>query len=326
MSKVSNKGLKKQLKEQKALQLAHQRFDDFYQSFYFERWPELKKSLLADHAHALWKNPFCQKQIDLKMAKVSSFLETLYLPDDGHRFESDKGDVSDLEASGLRAVYLLDLASALAPWALGVKRGDRVLDLCAAPGGKSLLLAQALFTCDDQGELICNERSSTRKKRLERVLREYLPEQIREKIKTTEFDATSWCLLKEEEYKNFDKILLDAPCSSERHVLSDNEHMARWAVGRSKNLAKDQWAMLSSAWQALKVGGELVYSTCALSNLENDQVIEKLLQKRSDAKLVDLQLPLGEKTSFGVRILPDRDGWGPFYLAKVKKVEDSIST
>ena len=121
----------------------------------------------------------------------------------------------------------------------------------------------------------------------------------------------------------YDGILLDVPCSSERHVLSSPPHLAAWSPARIKNLAYRQWALLSGAWLVLKPGGYLVYSTCALSPAENDDVVQKLFQKYDDAIRIESE-SLGERTQWGVHILPDAaEGAGPIYYAILGKAEKS---
>jgi 16S rRNA C967 or C1407 C5-methylase (RsmB/RsmF family) len=80
--------------------------------------------------------------------------------------------------------------------------------------------------------------------------------------------------------------------------------------------------MLASALDIVKVGGTIVYSTCALSKLENDEIIRKLHQKRAGRfELIRMEFPFGEPTEFGWQVLPDNTGWGPFYLAIVKRTK-----
>ena len=94
-----------------------------------------------------------------------------------------------------------------------------------------------------------------------------------------------------------------------------------WAPGRTKAIAITQFAMLASALDIIKVGGTIVYSTCALSKLENDGIIAKLYQKRAGRfELIHKEFAFGEPTEFGWQVLPDTSGWGPFYLAVIKRV------
>ena len=128
-------------------------------------------------------------------------------------------------------------------------------------------------------------------------------------------------LVIEEQQDYFDKILLDAPCSSERHLLEKKEIIKNWSAKRTKRLSQNQFTMICSAWMALKEGGELVYSTCSISPLENDEIIKKLFNKKgSSVELVDLHFDIGERTSHGWIFLPDQCTLGPMYVAKLRKL------
>ena len=120
----------------------------------------------------------------------------------------------------------------------------------------------------------------------------------------------------------YDRILLDAPCSSDRHVLNSPSHLEVWSVKRVKRLSVEQGSLLASAVDALRPGGELIYGTCALSPLENDAVVAKILKKRKMIEFVRIEdLPEGaDRTELGVHILPDKTrGCGPIYCAKMVK-------
>jgi len=92
--------------------------------------------------------------------------------------------------------------------------------------------------------LVANELSSERKNRLIRVLDEFLEPTLRQRVKVTGFDAARWSRF---EKGTFGAILLDAPCSSERHVLTSPKHLQEWSPARIRNLAFRQWALLSGA-------------------------------------------------------------------------------
>ena len=136
-------------------------------------------------------------------------------------------------------------------------------------------------------------------------------------IRVTGFDGSKWCLFEKEV---FDAILLDAPCSSERHLLHSPEHLKKWSPSRSKNLAVRQYSLAVSALDTLKPGAFLLYSTCSLSPLENDGIIRKMLKKRKGLfEVIPSDVPEGENTDFGKLILPDKDGWGPLYFCLLRK-------
>ena len=221
----------------------------------------------------------------------------------------------------LREPYYLDSGSVAAARALPAG-GSTILDMCAAPGGKTLVLASSL---GDGATITANEFSRDRRTRLASVLDRYLPRETRDRIQITGYDASRWS---RHESASRDRILLDAPCSSERHVLGSPKHLAEWSPARIRNLSFRQWALLSGAWLVLAPGGYLVYATCALSPDENDGAIHKLLRKYPDAEIripvrdghADLAHHRPEHTEYGTIIMPDRSaGAGPLFFALLKK-------
>lgn len=247
--------------------------------------------------------------------KKSLFFETVY---------------AELNCGGSEKYYL-DPASVFAAMTLPLDGAESVLDLCAAPGGKTLVLASRM---SDDAVLVSNERSPARKNRLSQVCQNCLSEDIQDRIKISCSDGAKWCKTQSEVY---DRILLDAPCSSERHVLADEKYLSEWSPNRIKTLAMEQWALLSSAWRLLKKDGYLLYSTCALCPAENDDVVSRLFKKFDDAELcftdsipeIDLQsaafckmnvIPKPERTQNGFHILPDQEEkCGPIWFTLLHK-------
>lgn len=227
--------------------------------------------------------------------------------------------------------YYLDPASVFAASQLPLDGAKDILDLCAAPGGKTLILASRM---DEDAVLVSNERSPSRKNRLVQVCNQCLPESISSRIKISCSDGSKWCTTQTECY---DRILLDVPCSSERHVFADEKYLDMWSPSRVKSLAIEQWALLSSAYRLLRNDGFLLYSTCALNPKENDEVIARLLKKFSSAEIVfkdsipelnsDIvkfckieKIPQAERTEFGFHILPDvQAGMGPIWFTLIHK-------
>lgn len=239
-------------------------------------------------------------------------------------------------SAGLMASYRLDAASVVAGLALrlaGLGPGDEVLDACAAPGGKTLTLAGRL---PSGATIVANELSSERRRRLSDVLDAHLPPGLRERVKVAGFDAAA-AGGRLSERGRFSAILLDAPCSSERHVLSSAKALDEWSPARVKSLAQRQWALLSSCFLMLKPGGSLVYATCALSPAENDGPPGRLIKKYgaeaeldplADGELEGFATALSrpalasgvERTASGVFFSPDRTGGaGPMFVARLRK-------
>ncbi|MDR3139318.1 MAG: 16S rRNA methyltransferase [Treponema sp.] len=263
--------------------------------------------------------PMEEKTADLSGKRAFDFYyQNLY----GKRWETLRQSL--LEASvpapyneGLKAPYFLDPASVLAALSLRLPGEGTLLDACAAPGGKSLIIASVM---GPGLTLLANELSQKRRGRLLRVLDAHLDPEKRKQVRVSGFDAAALGGKKGEQGR-FGGILLDAPCSSERHVIQNEGLLSQWKAARPRFLARRQWALLSGAFLLLRPGASLVYATCALSEEENDGVASRLLQKYGGAACLDPPyFPEGEKTACGRLILPDRcGGTGPMYVARFRK-------
>ncbi|XP_076196391.1 5-cytosine rRNA methyltransferase NSUN4 [Aptenodytes patagonicus] len=174
---------------------------------------------------------------------------------------------------GLLDYYLMDAASLLPVLALNVQPDDFVLDLCAAPGGKTLALLQT-GVC---GHLAANDVSISRTKRLYQILHSYVPKEIRETVSVTSCDGRDWEQL---EGGTFHKVLVDVPCTTDRHSVmeDDNNIFHRRRTKERQMLPMLQLQLLMAGILATKPGGEVVYSTCSLSPLQNEYVIERAVE------------------------------------------------
>lgn len=239
--------------------------------------------------------------------------------------QTERANLFFTKDSQLSATYAMDPASEIVARCLQAGPADHVLDMCSAPGGKALIIAEQM-SFDSQkkwtlptGQLICNEMSEGRRIRLVRVLNEYIEKEKRLFIFVKGLDGNQYGLRQPE---HFDRVLTDVPCSGERHLLENPAELELWTEKRTKNLAVRQFSLLSSAWLAVKPGGIIVYSTCSISPLENDGVIAKLVKKRKPQVLRPEFLKAYdflEETDFGFQILPDTCGYGPMYFAVLQK-------
>lgn len=248
--------------------------------------------------------------------KFNEFYGAIY----GERWDSLKASLllekdTLVTIPGLVSPYYLDEASLLTASLLPVQEGSNVLDMCAAPGGKTLVLAMQL---KGKGSLTSNDRSPDRRVRLKRVLEESLPEEYSSITKVTGFNAESWGVYEKDVY---DYILLDAPCSSERHVIQDKKYLDQWSPTRPKRLSISQYAMLSSALLAAKEGAYILYSTCSINPGENDKVIARLFERHPDeVEEIDTTIQNSEKLTYGRIVLPDTaNGQGPMYACLLRK-------
>ena len=184
-----------------------------------------------------------------------------------------------------RRVYVQNPSSMVPPLVLGPTRGEEVLDLAAAPGSKTHQMACLM---KNEGRITAVESVRSRYYKLRDNM-----DQLSAEIVRPFFQNGTLTWRHRPEY--FDRVLLDAPCSSEgRFRVDDAETTAYWSVKKIRDMSRKQRRLLFSAIQCLKPGGRLVYSTCSFSPEENEVVIERFLNKFSDALRIlpiELQLP-----------------------------------
>lgn len=179
------------------------------------------------------------------------------------------------------SIYIQNAASWLPVLALNATAGDRVLDVCAAPGGKTSHIAQRA-----QGNacITANDNSRARLMRLQANMKRLGADKT---ITYTLYDATQ--LSRRLEGQLFSHIVLDAPCSGEGMMsLSDESTLETWSVAHIKRLQQLQKRVITEAWRLLESGGTLVYSTCTMAPEENEAVIDYILRKNDDARIEPL--------------------------------------
>lgn len=215
------------------------------------------------------------------------------------------------------AYYVQEPSAAAPVTVLDPQPGDRVLDLCAAPGGKATQIGAAL---EGRGILWANEivksRANILLANLERlgirnnVVSSCHPEVLCGKL-------SGW----------FDKVLVDAPCSGEGMFRREPEAVREWSPSHSQACAQRQKAILHTAAKALRQGGILVYSTCTFSPAENEEVVEDFLKEHPDFLLLPCGVSFGRegKVPQTRRILPMDGGEGHF-MAKFQRVGENAQT
>lgn len=178
-------------------------------------------------------------------------------------------------------LYYLQEPSAMAPVAvLDPKPGERVLDLCAAPGGKSVQIAGQL---QGHGLLVSNDTSATRCRALVKNL---TLSGATNAVVTTELPQR----LAGRFPKFFDKILVDAPCSGEGMFRKDPDAVKAWTSNKPADCVAMQASILKYAAEMLKPGGRLMYSTCTFNPEENERTIANFLKSHSNFEVVPIQI------------------------------------
>jgi len=180
-----------------------------------------------------------------------------------------------------RWIYAMNASSLLPVLALDPQPGDVVLDACAAPGGKAMFIADLL---NHQGHLIANDLSSFRRHRMQQLFAAY------DKTDVEVLGQKAEVLFND--YKDhFDKILIDSPCSSEKHIFNNPNEIKKWEYSRVELLHQRQVNLVNMVSLCLKPGGRLVYSTCAITPEENEAVVAEVLanNRSSHLKLIPMQ-------------------------------------
>lgn len=207
-------------------------------------------------------------------------------------------------------VYIQDEASQLVAMVLEAQQGDLVLDLCAAPGGKTTMIAGSM---NDSGLVVATDFYPHR---LKTVITNAKAQELRNVVAVTVDGRGPLPFLE----ASFDRVLVDAPCSGTGTLRRNPE--IRWRISGEdfRDLSILQEQLLSSAARMLRPGGRLVYSTCSLEPEENEEVVERFSASNSGFKGVQLPLNTELLTPSGAaRIWPHRDGADGFFIAAFER-------
>lgn len=206
-------------------------------------------------------------------------------------------------------VSVQDEAAQLAAILLDPQKGDRILDACAAPGGKTIHLLEQ----EKDIELIALDIEEKRLAKVQENLdRTHLKAQL---IAANAFEPDSWW-----DKKPFDRILLDAPCSASGVIRRHPDIKLLRKQDDIKQLVQDQQQILNALWPLLKSGGMLLYATCSVLPEENSLQIQQFLQHHTDAKLLPINSGWGLQQEAGKQILPGEDGMDGFFYARIQKL------
>jgi len=228
--------------------------------------------------------------------------------------------------------YLLDGASVLTVMALGVQLNDVCADYCAAPGGKSLALMMSM----KPRHLLCNDTSISRLKRISRVMDQYIPD-INYRKSTLKLSNENAAKMVYPD--TFDKIIVDVPCINDRNAIEtlDNNIFKTSRTEERIGLPKLQCNILKAALRSLKPKGSVIYSTCTLSPIENDGVVQNALiqlqEEGCELKFVIINLKeafrpfrglykFNTKFKYGQQVVPNVcSNFGPMYISKITRLK-----
>ena len=216
-------------------------------------------------------------------------------------------EIRKLEIYENGEIYLQSLSSMLPPIILEPKAGENILDMTAAPGGKTTEIAALT---ENKAYITACEKNKIRAERLKFNLQ-------KQGVKSANIMVED--ARKLSDYFSFDKILLDAPCSGSGTENIFDKNFSKELVERS---VKFQEELLSKALKILKPGGEMVYSTCSILKQENEKVLERVLSKENaqiePITVQDIEV-LPSKIAGTITVCPTENYEG-FFVAKIKKL------
>ena len=222
------------------------------------------------------------------------------------------GDLERLESFQKGEFYVQDCAAKLAALVAAPQAGDKVLDACAAPGGKSFACAIAM---GDRGEVLSRDLHENKLRRIQSSAKRLGLECIR----TTSADARTY----EQEYEQyFDVVIADVPCSG-LGIIRKKPDIRYKVLAETENLPAIQLAILRNTAKYVKPGGTLIYSTCTVLHRENEAVVEAFLSENQDYRLEPFSVsgPVGD-TKGMITLWPHVHGTDGFFIAKLRRATD----
>ncbi|VVB51770.1 tRNA (cytosine(49)-C(5))-methyltransferase [uncultured archaeon] len=248
----------------------------------FTDWERFKASLVVAPVKSIRVNTLktTVSEINSRLSEDWILTPVPWCPEgfwveDKKKIRSDLGNIPE---HNLGYFFVQEASSMIPALVLGPKPGERVLDMCASPGGKTTQIAQLM---QNRGEVVAadvrDDRIAILKRNVERM------------------GASCVKVVKKpgQQFKDekFDRILVDAPCSASGTMRGEPDKVAAWNLDVAKRISYEQKSLLHAAYCVLKRGGILVYSTCSMEPEENEAVIDWLLKRHKKTEVEKINLP-----------------------------------
>lgn len=210
----------------------------------------------------------------------------------GYTIETEKGMFTHSKEFENGEIYIQNASSLLPAKILDIQENNTFLDMCAAPGGKTINISSK---SNNKEYITVNDENKIRLGKMKKLFEIY-----NTKVENY-FSKPAQYLSKILPKEYFDYILLDAPCSGEGLIdINDNKTLDFWSTKKIKRLSYLQKSIISEAYKLLKPGGYLVYSTCTLAPEENEEVISWILDKHRNMEILDINMELPNNATKGI--------------------------
>jgi 16S rRNA (cytosine967-C5)-methyltransferase len=278
-------------------------------------WPKQAEAVLQ----GLQQRPPFSLRVNLSQSRLSDYLSTLAtagLPGrpvtgvDSAIILEKPVAVSSLPGFEAGKVSVQDVGAQMAAFLLDIQPGMRVLDACAAPGGKTGHMLEQVSDIDMVAMDVDEKRLARVNENMQRL--GFAPGLV---VGDASDPQGAWS------NEAFDRILVDAPCTATGVMRRHPDIKLLRRREDAEALVVRQKAILAAEWQMLKPGGKMLYATCSLLPMENDEQIHVFLETHEDARAVMLQSGLGISTRYGLQLLPDTMDTDGFYYSLLEKQE-----
>ena len=275
-----------------------------------EQIEALNRSLEGESQHALLLNE--EKMSQETLLKIYPSLKRHPIIPNAFLYNKNELELGKSVYHELGCFYLQEPSAMLPAFLLNPKEGEIVLDLCAAPGGKSI---QASLLMKNTGLIVANDLARTRAY----AISENAERMGRGNLLIVNNDFSS---IYQHYLNTFDRIILDAPCSGSGMFRKQSEMKDDWSYAKVTKYAKIQKELILYAYKMLKEGGEMVYSTCSFSYEEDEEVVDYLLNN-TDATIKQIEVnPLyfvNPNKPLGIHLLPSMFPGEGHYVCLIKK-------
>ena len=275
---------------------------------------KLRDSLEKENRHAVLLNP--KKMSDEQFLSLFPNVQKHPIVKHAFLYKKEEYDLGKSVYHTFGCFYLQEPSAMVPAYLLDVQEDEIVLDMCAAPGGKTI---QTSFLMKDTGLIVSNDLSRSRAS---------IIVENEERLGLGNIVVTSNDISKiyKQHLNKFDRIILDAPCSGSGMFRKEEKMRDDWSYSKVLKFAEVQKELVLIAYEMLKPGGTLCYSTCSFSEEEDEQVIEYLLQN-TDAEVKNISNDLfyiNKKKPLGFHLLPSIFPGEGHYVCLIKKPGNSV--